>query len=233
MATFTYTPDNPVTESSAPVVSTTAFGTYEQRTIPSINTYRDTWALKFSARTATERNNIYDFLVARKGTEPFTWTTPFSETAQFVCPTFKTTLDSCFLNTVEATFELQYVSTDTNIPLLGLPSTAFTWTIDFACSKDYDTRPRIVPLGDGYSQRFNWGMTPQTEAWSVQLNNRTNAERTDIRNFLRGCRGRDSFLWTSPLPATQARYICSEWSITQTNHNDNSIQATFKRVFEP
>lgn len=232
MATFTYTPDNPVTESSQPLVASYAYGQYEQRTNLGINTYRDSWDLKFSARTTAERNNIHAFLAARKGTESFTWVTPFSETAQFTCSKFTTTFDSCFLNTITATFELQYTSTDTNLAVANLPSTAFTWAVDFAASKDYDTKPRVVSLGDGYSQRFNWGMTPQEEAWSVQLNNRTTTERNAIRTFLRGCRGQYSFLWTSPDSTTEARYICNEWSIVQTSYNNNDVQATFRRVFE-
>ena len=233
MQVFPYLPSFPLSESSQPRASRTAFPSYEQRTTFGINPLQDTWDLSFSARSASDRNDIYAFLEARKGAEPFEWTTPFNETGSFVCTSWETSLDSCFLNTITAKFELQYVPGGPNLTLPAAPSTAFSYIPDYAATKSYETQSRATQFGDGYRQRLTFGLQPQKEEWSLAFNNRTNTERDLIRNYLRGAKAVTAFAWTDPISAQPIKVVCDEWSTQYSNFNNSTIQATFRRVFEP
>lgn len=232
MATFTYTPDRPATESCQPRANQVRLGTYEQRITFGINPFRDTWSLTFTNRSTSDIAGIIAFLKARDGLETFEWTTPFSETAQFICTEWNARLESCNYRTVEAEFELRYEPGATNIATpLGTPL-AFTWIPDFTADQSYATNARTFEFGDGYTKRVKFGINAQTEQWSLQFRNRTNAERDEIRTFLRQMRGKASFQWTDPLTSVTSSYVCGEWSTQYNNHNNNDIQASFRRVFE-
>lgn len=60
---------------------------------------------------------------------------------------------------------------------------------------------------------------------------RTNTERDNILAFLDARAGVESFNWTPPR-GTAGKYICEEWQVTMRNYNFNTIQATFRQVFE-
>ena len=233
MAVFTFIPDFPISESSKPRAARTTFPSYEQRTTFGINPLEDTWNLNFSARTAQDRDDIYAFLEARRGAEAFEWASPFNETGSFVCTSWETSLDSCFLNTLTAKFELQYVPGGPNLTLPETPSTAFSYTPDYAAAKSHETQSRATAFGDGYKQRLVFGLQPQKEEWRLAFNDRTDAERDLIRSYLRGAKAVTAFTWTDPINSQSIRVVCDEWSIQYSNFNNNAIQATFRRVFEP
>ena len=233
MPTFTYLPSFPLSESSEPRASRTEFPSYEQRTTFGLNPMQDTWDLSFTARTATERNNIYAFLEARRGAEPFEWTTPFGETGSFVCTAWDTSLDSCLLSTLTAKFELQYVPGGPNLTLPAAPSITFSYIPDYTASKSYETQSRATNFGEGYRQRITFGLRPQKEEWRLAFNNRTNTERDLIRNYLRGAKAVTAFPWTDPISAEPIEVVCDKWSTQYTSFNNSTIQATFRRVFEP
>lgn len=233
MAVFTYLPSFPLSESSQPRAARIAFPSYEHRTSFGINPLQDTWDLSFAARSAADRDTVYAFLEARRGVEPFEWTTPFNETGSFVCTSWNTSLDSCFLNTITAKFELQYVPAGPNLTLPAAPSVAFSYIPDYAASQSYETQSRATEFGDGYRQRITFGLFPQKEEWSLAFNNRTDTERDLIRNYLRGAKAVTAFAWTDPRTAQPIKVVCDNWSTQYTNFNNNDIQATFRRVFEP
>lgn len=233
MATFTYTPDRPATESSQPRVSQTRLGAYEQRTTFGINPFRDTWSLSFTNRSTSDIAGIIAFLKARDGLETFEWTTPFSETAQFICTDWNARLESCDYRTVEAEFELRYEPGQTNIATPAGTATTFTWIPDFTADQSYQSNTQTFQFGEGYTKRLKFGLNAQTEAWNLQFRNRTNTERDAIRTFLRQARGSTAFTWTDPLTAADGKYVCAEWSTTYNNHNNNDLQMTLRRVFEP
>jgi phage-related protein len=233
MATFTITPDRPISESSAPRARRTVFPNYEQRTTFGINPMVDTWDLVFSARTATERDDLFEFFEDTRGIDTFQWTTPFGETASFICQSWDTTLDSCNLNTVQATFELQYTPQGPNLSTPAAPTGSFVWLPEFAAKHSYQSRAKVTSLGDGYKQRILMGLSPQEETWSLAFNNRTDTERNEIRDFLRGAKGTVPFEWEDPRSTQALRFVCAEWNIEYSNYNNNQIQATFRRVFEP
>jgi phage-related protein len=233
MLVFPYLPSFPLSESSEPRANRTEFPAFEQRATFGINPLQDTWDLTFSARSASDRNDIYAFLEARRGAEPFEWTTPFNDTGSFVCTSWSTDLDSCFRNTLTAKFELQYVPGGPNLTLPAAPSTAFSYIPDYTATKSYESQSRATSFGDGYKQRILFGLRPQKEEWRLSFNNRTNTERNLIRNYLRGAKAVTAFTWTDPISARLIKVVCDEWSTQYNNFNNSAIQATFRRVFEP
>jgi phage-related protein len=233
MATFTYIPDRPASEASQPRVNQVRFGAYEQRVISGINPFRDTWTLKFANRSAADITAIVAFLKARDGLETFEWTTPFSETAQFICTDWAVILESCNYSTVNAQFELRYEPGATNLVTPSGTATTFTWIPDFTADQKYQANTQAFSFGDGYTKRVKLGLNAQTETWNLQLRNRTNTERDEIRTFLKQARGQSAFAWVDPASGISGKYVCSEWSTTFNQHNNNDIQASFRKVFEP
>lgn len=107
MATFTYIPEYPPTESSEPRARKTQFGDgYEQRVRFGLNTDLKNWELELNSRDETETTGIRNFLQARGGVESFTWTPPFfSATAgQFVCEKWSITAVAHNIFNIRATF---------------------------------------------------------------------------------------------------------------------------------
>jgi phage-related protein len=233
MATFTYIPDRPATETSQPRVSQTRLGTYEERTTFGINPFRDTWNLTFSNRSTSDIAGIVTFLKARDGLETFEWVTPFNETAQFICTEWDVRLESCNYRTVIAAFELLYEPSATNASIPAGTATTFTWIPDFTAEHKYKSNTNTFMYGEGYTKRLKFGLNAQTESWNLQLRNRTNTERNQIRTFLRQARGQTAFMWTDPLTGVPGKYTCTDWTTTFNNHNNNDIQTSFKKVFEP
>lgn len=229
---FTYVPDFPVEERSQPRIREASAGGYSQRSPDGIQLLRDVWPLTFSARSDADRDAILNYFETRSGADTFEWTTPFGETAQFVCSDWDTTLDYCGLSTVTAAFELTYVPGQTNLADAAAPSTAFTWIPEFSAQQTYKSETKVVTFGDGYAHRLRYGLHPQKETWALTFNNRTNTERDAIRAYLRGAARLSSFTWQDPL-GTTAQYVCRDWTIRYNRFNDNSINASFERVFEP
>lgn len=228
--TFTTTPDFPVEERSTPRFRRVDLGNYTQQRPDGINLYTDTWPLRFSAKSDADRSTILSYLEARNGVTPFQWTTPFGETAQFICSEWETSLDYCGLSTVSATFTNIYVPGASNLPTVSAPVTAFTWIPEFSASRKYNARPKVMQFGDGYAHNLRFGLNPQEDSWSLTFDNRTNAERDAIRAYLRGTANTSFFTWQTPLGLT-AQFTCQEWSTRYTAYNNNSISATFTRVF--
>ena len=50
--------------------------------------------------------------------------------------------------------------------------------------------------------------------------------------FLEARAGAESFDWTPPR-GTAGKYVCEQWQVTLRACNFNTIQATFREVFEP
>jgi phage-related protein len=232
MATFAYTPDFPVSETTTLRLRTVAYGNYEKRLADGLYTIVDTWALSFSARDSTDRNAILSFLEASAGATPFTWTTPLGETAQFLCSEWESTLDSCYLNTISANFVLAYTPEGPNLAAPAAPTTAFTYVPDFGASQKYNTKVKSLAFGDGYKQTLTYGLHPEQIEWPLTFSSRTNTERDAIRTYLRGARGQTSFAWTTPYGTTD-KFVCTEWKTDYLSYNNNTINATLRRVFEP
>lgn len=108
----------------------------------------------------------------------------------------------------------------------------FTYVPDFNASESQRPNVRTVRFGDGYEQRLAFGLNTQPSEWQLTFANRTDTERDDITNFLEARGAVESFDWTPPY-GSAAKWVCSEWSVTMVAANINTVQATFRQVFEP
>jgi len=108
----------------------------------------------------------------------------------------------------------------------------FTWTPSFGSPESSEPRVLETELGDGYSQRVAMGLNSDPKNWDLRFDHRTNAERDEIRAFLEARKGVESFGWTTLWGQTGRKWICKQWRIDPTSHNNNQITATFKQVFE-
>lgn len=104
MSTFTWSPDPGASQTIQPRVRTANFGDgYQQRVGNGINTMPRTWSLSFT-RPASLINTIEAFLVARAGTESFSWTPPVGDAGKWVCSNWSRTVPHRDVGTLSATF---------------------------------------------------------------------------------------------------------------------------------
>lgn len=89
-----------------------------------------------------------------------------------------------------------------------------------------------VKLGDGYEQRYRFGLNSDMKEWSLTFSARDNSEADAILDFFEARGGWDNFTWTHPTLNTTSQYICSQWTRTYDKYNLNTIQATFRQVPE-
>ena len=108
----------------------------------------------------------------------------------------------------------------------------FTWTPSFEATESSKPRVRKFQAGDGYEQRVTFGLHFDQKEWGLTFSERTNTERDAILSFFETNAGVTSFDWTPPR-GSAGKYICEEWQLTMRAYNFNTIQATFRQVFEP
>ena len=108
----------------------------------------------------------------------------------------------------------------------------FTWTPSFGSPESSQPRAIKTAFGDGYGQRVRMGLNSDPKVWDLQFDNRTDAEREQIRVFLEARGGVEAFDWTTLWGQAGKKWICEEWSITPTHANNNQIRAKFQQVFE-
>jgi phage-related protein len=108
----------------------------------------------------------------------------------------------------------------------------FIWTPSFEATESSKPRVRKFQAGDGYEQRIRFGLNTNPKEWSLTFSERTDEERDEITAFLDARGGAESFNWTPPRGAA-GRFVCEEWQVTLRVCNFNTIQATFRQVFEP
>jgi phage-related protein len=108
----------------------------------------------------------------------------------------------------------------------------FSYTPDFDAQESKRPIVRRVQFADGYEQRLAYGLNTQPSEWRLTFRNRTDTERDDIRNFLIARGATESFDWTPP-GGSSGKWVCDEWSTVLVAANINTIQATFRQVFEP
>lgn len=108
----------------------------------------------------------------------------------------------------------------------------FTYTPSFEATETSKPRVRRFQAGDGYEQRVRFGLNTDPKNWSLTFANRTDSERDNITAFLDARGAYESFDWTPPR-GSAGKYVCEEWQVTLLSCNNNTIQATFREVFEP
>jgi phage-related protein len=108
----------------------------------------------------------------------------------------------------------------------------FTFTPSFPATENSAPKVRKTEFGDGYEQRLRFGLNTDPKEWSLEFNERSDAERDQILAFFRARAGVESFAWADP-SGRIARYVCETWNATLNACNLNNIRATFREVFEP
>jgi phage-related protein len=108
----------------------------------------------------------------------------------------------------------------------------FTWTPSFPATRELTPRVRKFQAGDGYEHRIRFGLNTQAPEWRLSFANRTDEETAEIRTFLDARGGVEAFDWITPNGFT-GKWVCDSYQQTLTNCNNNTIEATFRRVFEP
>jgi phage-related protein len=108
----------------------------------------------------------------------------------------------------------------------------FTYTPSFEATESSRPRTRRFQAGDGYEQRIRFGLQTDAKEWGLTFSERTDTERDSILSFLEARAAVESFDWTPPR-GTAGKYVCEEWQVTMRAYNFNTIQATFRQVFEP
>ena len=108
----------------------------------------------------------------------------------------------------------------------------FTWIPSFGSPESSQPQVRKTSLGDGYEQRVRMGLWSDLPTWDLRFDNRTDAERDQIRAFLKARGGVEAFDWTTPWGETGFKWVCETWNIEPSNCNNNQIRAKFRRVPE-
>lgn len=106
-------------------------------------------------------------------------------------------------------------------------------TPDFGAVKKSQPNVQVVKLGDGYEQRFRFGLNQNPKVWDLKWTAKSNADADAIEAFF-DARANDtaSFEWTPLDEATSYRWVCDSWSREHQYANINIITATFRQVFE-
>jgi phage-related protein len=80
-------PSYPIDKQAEPRVKKVTFGDgYTQQTADGINSLLYTWNLNWDVLTASEKDTIEAFFIARGGYETFNWTDPGGTTFKVKCP---------------------------------------------------------------------------------------------------------------------------------------------------
>jgi phage-related protein len=108
----------------------------------------------------------------------------------------------------------------------------FTYTPSFEATESSKPRAHKFQAGDGYEQRIRFGLNTDPKEWTLTFSERTDTERDAILAFLEVRAAVESFDWTPPR-GDAGKYVCEEWQVTMRAYNFNTIQATFREVFEP
>lgn len=110
MAEFTWTPTAGFVSDSNPKIYVAKFGDgYSQRTPAGINNIERTWNLQFQYSSLAKAASIEAFLIAKQGTQSFTWLPPGETTeVRVICSKWSKTYDSSITRSISATFERVY-----------------------------------------------------------------------------------------------------------------------------
>ena len=106
-------------------------------------------------------------------------------------------------------------------------------TPDFSATKKSQPNVQIVKLGDGYEQRFRFGLNQNPKVWDLKWTAKSSADADAIEAFFDArASNAESFEWTPLDEATSYRWVCDSWSREHQYANINIITATFRQVFE-
>jgi len=106
----------------------------------------------------------------------------------------------------------------------------FVWVPSYGSAVTTKPNVEVAKYGDGYEQRVALGINNRPRKWEVTFASRPNATADAIDAFLSECNAVKCFDWVPP-HGSAGKWICREWTETQTGPYSRTITATFEEVF--
>lgn len=106
----------------------------------------------------------------------------------------------------------------------------FIWQLNMGASAKTTHTVSKVQFGDGYAQRIRHGINSQRTDWSGTKTGDLGTVIKPIMAFLDEHKGVIPFIWTNPYGQT-ARYVCSNYEVSQKKGNFWQMSVTFEQVF--
>ena len=121
---------------------------------------------------------------------------------------------------------------------IGFSDGVTTRVPDRAMQKRSTAKVLLAQFGDGYEQRLPLGLNNLQQEYAVTFKTRPKAELDDIVTFLENTKGANNFNFTVPdtngvSNETTIKVVCSEFSMSYDYDDFYTLEATFRRVYEP
>lgn len=145
--------------------------------------------------------------------------------------TFSFTISDADLTTIGYTGDLRTkISTDPDPAVYEVEV-----VVDRGFQREVQHRILTAKFGDGYEQRVLDGINTKNETFSASFNNRSAEEINLIAAFFDLKAGLNFTLEITNLGASpeQIKVICETYNIAYLQPTAHSLQATFRRVYEP
>lgn len=109
---------------------------------------------------------------------------------------------------------------------------------DRSMQKRSSAQVLLAQFGDGYEQRIPLGINNLKQEYQVAFKTRPKEEIDDIVTFLQSTKGANNFNFTIPdTNAANAEFtmkvVCSEFNVSYDYGSFYSLEAVFRRVYEP
>ena len=109
---------------------------------------------------------------------------------------------------------------------------------DRAMAKRSSAQVLLAQFGDGYEQRIPMGINNLRQEYAVTFKYRPKEEIDDMVTFLQNTKGANSFNFTVPdTNSANAEFtmkvVCSDFSVSYEYGSFYSLDAVFRRVYEP
>ncbi len=108
----------------------------------------------------------------------------------------------------------------------------FTWPLSYDTDQDANPRVNEAKFGDGYSQAVADGINALPRTWSLNFTYRSEAEATEIDDFLADHGGYDTFWWLSVIDGQPKRVLCRSWTIRHVGPLQYRVEARFEQRFD-
>ena len=123
---------------------------------------------------------------------------------------------------------------DANEFSAGNPSTSSIFTADRGMTRAVEHRILTAKFGDGYEQRVVDGINSKMSQFDVTFNNRTASSINLLAKFLDNKAGKNfNFTVTDYDGDTVHKVVCEAYNISYTRESIHSLDATFRKVYEP
>ncbi len=104
----------------------------------------------------------------------------------------------------------------------------------YPVQKESKPKIRTVEYGDGYQQRFTFGLHNTVKIFNLQWTNLSEADADTIETFLYDrVDDQASFDYLPPEELSSMKFVCKTWRKTIPYPTYATITATFEQVFEP